>query len=177
VEFGCYKLNHKGSGSFDAEVYCWKFISLCCLVLAPHSSLPLLSLLPQVVTWCSSSSTLKIEVIRSCNTYNTTQCYSPEDHIPCKNLIFYTFTKLSMLHMDVLKEVMILLYFLFKVMYIKEFEKKKELTKHHKNYMFSNNIFFLFFWWQFISVERFTFISNKCLSCKIWIWKREAWSS
>jgi hypothetical protein len=30
-----------------------------------------------------------------------------------------------MLHMDVLKEIMILLYFMIKVMYIKEFEKKK----------------------------------------------------
>jgi hypothetical protein len=32
-----------------------------------------------------------------------------------------------MFHMDILKE-MILLYFLIKVMYTKQFEKKKELT-------------------------------------------------
>jgi hypothetical protein len=45
----------------------------------------------------------------------------------CKNL-FYTFTKLSMLHMDVLKEMIILLYLLIKVMHTEQFEKKKEFT-------------------------------------------------
>jgi hypothetical protein len=37
----------------------------------------------------------------------------------CKNLMFYTFIKFSMLHMVVLNEIMILLHFLIKVIYIK----------------------------------------------------------
>lgn len=48
----------------------------------------------------------------------------------CKNLTFYTFTQFSMLHMDVYKEMMILLSFLIKVIYIKE-SAKKSLLLHN----------------------------------------------
>jgi hypothetical protein len=62
--------------------------------------------------------------------------------------------------MDVLKEMMILLYFLIKVLFIKQFAKKKRvdfyIISQKIQYIFKSRIFFIF-QWQFISVKRLTF--------------------